>query len=146
MLNCEHFFFWSASTTYCAYICIYFFIVDQVRSRKGDVTGVLDIAKCLYDAVSRLQRAAERDGGDNGGGRSKGDALKMSVLAELGKGKGRKGKAAMQASREAPISSGFLSSFFFSIFFLSFFVCLLRTLHEENLAVCAVAPRSVGVP
>ncbi|CAN0556493.1 unnamed protein product, partial [Laminaria digitata] len=26
----------------------------------GDVTGVLDIAKCLYDAVTRLQRVAGR--------------------------------------------------------------------------------------
>lgn len=78
-----------------------------MRGPKGDVTGVLDIAKCLYDAVSRLQRVAERGGGGDGGGGSKGDALKMSVLAELGKGKGRKGKAAMQARRAKRGGRGF---------------------------------------
>lgn len=114
-----NFFFLGGVNNVMRVYAFFFFCMDQVRSRKGDVTGVLDIAKCLYDAVSRLQRAAERDGGENSGGRGKGDVLKMSVLAELGKGKGRKGKAAMQASREAPTSirRGFLPSF------LSDFVC-----------------------
>lgn len=63
----------------------------QVRSPRGDVTGVLDIAKCLYDAVSRLQRVAERR--YSGGG---GEELKISMMAELGKRKGRMSKSAMQ--------------------------------------------------
>lgn len=68
-----------------------------MRGAKGEVTGVLDIAKCLYDAVTRLQRVAERKsmGGDDDGG----DELKMSMLKELGKGKGKKSKVAMQARK-----------------------------------------------
>lgn len=68
-----------------------------MRGARGEVTGVLDIAKCLYDAVTRLQRVAERKsiGGDDDGG----DELKMSMLKELGKGKGKKSKAAMQARK-----------------------------------------------
>lgn len=62
-----------------------------MRSPRGDVSGVLDIAKCLYDAVSRLQRTAKVDGGNANG-------AEMSMLAELGKGKGKKSKAAMQES------------------------------------------------
>lgn len=65
-----------------------------MKGPRGDVTGVLDIAKCLYDAVSRLQRAADKS--SSRGGAAGGD-LKMSMLAEMGKGKGKKSKAAMQA-------------------------------------------------
>lgn len=68
---------------------------EQVRSSRGDVTGVLDIAKCLYDAVSRLQRTAKRRSVDSGDA----NEAEMSMLAELGKGKGKKSKAAMQVSR-----------------------------------------------
>lgn len=66
-----------------------------MRGARGAVTGVLDIAKCLYDAVTRLQRVAGRKsiGGSDDGS----DELKMSMLKELGKGKGKKSKAAMQA-------------------------------------------------
>lgn len=63
-----------------------------MRSPRGDVTGVLDIAKCLYDAVSRLQRTAKRKSVDGGNA----NEAEMSMLAELGKGKGKKSKAAMQ--------------------------------------------------
>lgn len=68
-----------------------------MRGARGEVTGVLDIAKCLYDAVTRLQRVAERKsiGGDD----ERGDDLKMSMLKELGKGKGEKSKAAMQVRK-----------------------------------------------
>lgn len=65
----------------------------QVRSAVGEVTGVLDIAKCLYDAVSRLQRTARKKSIDSGNA----NEAEMSMLAELGKGKGKKSKAAMQA-------------------------------------------------
>lgn len=63
-----------------------------MRNPRGDVTGVLDIAKCLYDAVSRLQRTAKRKSFDGGHGND----AEMSMLAELGKGKGKMSKAAMQ--------------------------------------------------
>lgn len=56
------------------------------------MTGVLDIAKCLYDAVSRLQRTAKRKSVDGGNA----NEAELSMLAELGKGKGKKSKAAMQ--------------------------------------------------
>lgn len=72
------------------------FRAAQVRSPRGDVTGVLDIAKCLYDAVSRLERAAER--GASVGKNDPGALLQQSVLAELGKAKGKTGKAAMAVS------------------------------------------------
>lgn len=77
---------------------VYWYTASQVRSARGEVTGVLDIAKCLYDAVTRLQRVAERKsvGGDDGD-----DDLKMSMLKELGKGKGKKSKAAMQARNQS---------------------------------------------
>lgn len=65
----------------------------QVRTPRGDVSGILDIAKCLYDAVSRLQRTAKRKSFDSGDA----NEAEMSMLAELGKGKGKKSKAAMQA-------------------------------------------------
>ncbi|CAM9486599.1 unnamed protein product, partial [Hapterophycus canaliculatus] len=48
-------------------------------SSRGEVTGVLDIAKCLYDAVSRLQRTAKRKSVDSGDA----NAAEMSMLAEL---------------------------------------------------------------
>ncbi|CAN0160389.1 unnamed protein product, partial [Ectocarpus sp. 6 AP-2014] len=73
-----------------------------VRTSRGDVTGILDIAKCLYDAVSRLQRTAKRKSVDSG----EADEAEMSMLAELGKGKGKKSKAAMQA--RCPRRPGFL--------------------------------------
>lgn len=71
--------------------------MKQVRSSRGEITGVLDIAKCLYDAVSRLQKAAEKkasstDDGDNGSG------VNISMLKEMGKGKGKKSKAFMQVT------------------------------------------------
>lgn len=66
------------------------------------MTGVLDIAKCLYDAVSRLERAAERDGGSGGmyGTEAAEGTLQRSFLAELGRGKsrGKTGKAAVAVS------------------------------------------------
>lgn len=60
-----------------------------MRSPKGNVVGVLDIAKCLYDAVTRLQRAAEKK--TSGGEKP----------AHFGKGKGKQSKAAMQVCKRA---------------------------------------------
>jgi signal-transduction protein with cAMP-binding, CBS, and nucleotidyltransferase domain len=37
-----------------------------VLDKDGAVVGVLDIAKCLYDAISRIERAQEKAGGDSG--------------------------------------------------------------------------------
>ena len=69
-----------------------------MRGPRGDVTAVLDIAKCLYDAVSRLQRAAEKEEKEASAGGGA-DDVNLSMLAELGKGKGKKSKAAMQVRR-----------------------------------------------
>lgn len=70
----------------------------QVKNPSGDVVGVLDIAKCLYDAVSRLEKASNVDKSSEVAGSSEG-GLQQSVLAELGKSKGKKGKAAMAVRR-----------------------------------------------
>ena len=75
-----------------------------MRSPRGDITAVLDIAKCLYDAVSRLQRAAEKEEKEASAGGGA-DGVDLSMLAELGKGKGKKSKAAMQVRRRVYSSS-----------------------------------------
>jgi CBS domain-containing protein len=52
-----------------------------VLGDKGDIAGVLDIAKCLYVAISRLERAQEKLGS------SKADAVtQLSYLASSGGG------------------------------------------------------------
>lgn len=65
-------------------------------SPTGEVTGVLDIAKCLYDAVSRLERASEK--GDGGGPDGASSSLQKSVLAQISQAKGNRGQAAMAVS------------------------------------------------
>lgn len=64
----------------------------KVRGPHGGVTAVLDIAKCLYDAVSRLQRAAAKESVDE----EDADGLRMSMMMELKKGRGKPSKAAIQ--------------------------------------------------
>lgn len=61
---------------------------------QGKVTGLLDIAKCLYDAVHRLEKAAkkkaeeEEEGGGGGGG---GNVAMLGAVMEAAKS--IKGKA-----------------------------------------------------
>ena len=57
---------------------------------QGKVSGLLDIAKCLYDAVHRLEKAAkkkaeeeeEEGGGDSGGG---GNVAMLGAVMEAAK-------------------------------------------------------------
>lgn len=65
-----------------------------MRGPHGDVTAVLDIAKCLYDAVSRLQRAAAKESVDEEDAHA--DGLRISMMMELKKGRGKPSKAAIQ--------------------------------------------------
>ena len=39
----------------------------QVIDGEGNVTGLLNIAKCLYDAIHRLKKKAARAGGNDSG-------------------------------------------------------------------------------
>merc|ERR1719271_1889105 len=53
-----------------------------VLDDKGSVVGLLDIAKCLYEAISKLERLKEKEGGE-GGANAGSDAL-ASALAGVG--------------------------------------------------------------
>lgn len=64
----------------------------------GKVGGLLDIAKCLYDAVTRLEKAAKKkeaeEGGDGGGGGDK--TMMLGAVMEAAKAMKGKGSAKNQ--------------------------------------------------
>ncbi|CAM9811460.1 unnamed protein product, partial [Chrysoparadoxa australica] len=67
-----------------------------VTTAEGGVAGVLDIAKCLYDAISRLEKVATKrpQGKENNAGSS----ASAGVLREMGKSlSGRNMSSAQQA-------------------------------------------------
>lgn len=128
--------FFDFSICFSIFFTIYFFnlffvslveTTEQVTDANGKICGLLDIAKCLYDAVHRLEKAAAKkadgdDGGDGGGG---GDDSTVMLGAVMEAAKAMKGKAnsakhqnALQARR--PIS--FFVIFVYSCLFLSNFV------------------------
>ncbi|CAM9490449.1 unnamed protein product, partial [Ectocarpus sp. 8 AP-2014] len=58
---------------------------------EGNVTGLLSIAKCLYDAIQRLKKKAARveNSGGGGGGGNANLAASVLQMANAGKGKGK---------------------------------------------------------
>lgn len=77
----------------------------QVVDAQGKVTGLLDIAKCLYDAVHRLEKAAkkkaeeEEEGGGGGGG---GNVAMLGAVMEAAKS--IKGKATARNQQALQVS------------------------------------------
>lgn len=66
----------------------------------GKVTGLLDIAKCLYDAMTRLRKAAAKKEAEEGGGGGDGeDGSTAAVLAVMEAAKATKGKASAKQQR-----------------------------------------------
>ena len=54
-----------------------------VLDEDGAVTGLLDIAKCLYEAVSALEKVQEKDGSGTGAGPGTGSAIGGEALAAI---------------------------------------------------------------
>lgn len=53
---------------------------------NGKVTGLLDIAKCLYDAVNRLEKAAKKKEAEEGdAGRGEDSSAMLGVMLEAAK-------------------------------------------------------------
>lgn len=66
----------------------------QVMDAQGKIGGLLDIAKCLYDAVSRLEHAAKKkalEEGDGDGEVGSGSTVMIGAVMEAAKA--MKGKA-----------------------------------------------------
>ncbi|CAN0164528.1 unnamed protein product, partial [Chrysoparadoxa australica] len=64
-----------------------------VTGKDGTVTGLLDIAKCLYDAISRMERVAKKSTDDGDG-----SAAQMAAMAQAMATGGRRGMSAAQAA------------------------------------------------
>lgn len=72
---------------------------------QGKVTGLLDIAKCLYDAVHRLEKAAKKkvtEEGEDGGGGAGGNAAMLGAVMEAAKS--IKGKATARNQQALQVS------------------------------------------
>lgn len=67
---------------------------------NGKCVGLLDIAKCLYDAVTRLGKAAKKKAADNEAGGDDGGSGSGSMIgAVMQAAKALKGKASAKSQR-----------------------------------------------
>ncbi|KAG5180370.1 myosin 29 [Tribonema minus] len=69
-----------------------------VTDASGAVTGVLDIAKCLYDAITRLERVMTKRGGGSSAQGAGGGAEALQQLSQAVQQHSRKGMNAAQAA------------------------------------------------
>lgn len=84
--------------------------VRQVLDGNGKVGGLLDITKCLYDAIDRLEKAAAKQDEDGqGDGDDDGDEDETSstlVLGAVMAAKALKGKPSGKNNRALQVSPG----------------------------------------
>ena len=73
-----------------------------VLDREGVVVGLLDIAKCLYDAISVLEKVQKQDGGGAGSGDASAAALaQVMTVAMQGAAGGRGTNTAQMQAMQA---------------------------------------------
>lgn len=79
----------------------------------GKCVGLLDIAKCLYDAVTRLGKAAKKKAADQSGeaGGDDGSGSTVMIGAVMEAAKALKGKASAKSQRALQVPLVFLLSF-----------------------------------
>lgn len=79
-------------------------VCHQVMDTQGKIAGLLDIAKCLYDAVTRLGKAAHKKATEEEAADDGGSTVMIGAVLEAAKAMNMKGKASAQNQKALQVT------------------------------------------